>query len=298
MNKRANLVIVRAGDASLHPGWLDGAGPRNWDIIVSYFGRDPDRYRVPDVTRIDGPGMKWPALHDLLTTRPEILDGYDYIWLPDDDLAATAPDINRMFALCAKYTLDLAQPALAWDSYFSHLVTLRNAGLLLRRTNFVEVMAPVFSAAMLRRVLPTFTATRTGWGLDHIWPRYATDPANGVAIIDAVTVRHTRPIGGPNYAKLREEGISPWDELRSFYRDQGLGEGLEIATYRVVPNQGAPIAADRSRYLAFRLLLGHLPALRSTPFRGFAARKLLAFARDNLRTRPTGAVERFFPFRN
>ena len=66
MTKRRNLVIVRAGDASLHEQWLAGDGERNWDLIVNYFGDDPARYRNEDVRRIDSKGPKWPALHDLI----------------------------------------------------------------------------------------------------------------------------------------------------------------------------------------------------------------------------------------
>ncbi len=49
MARRKNLVIVAAGDASLHEGWLAGAGERSWDLIVNYFGEDPQRYRRDDV---------------------------------------------------------------------------------------------------------------------------------------------------------------------------------------------------------------------------------------------------------
>jgi hypothetical protein len=66
MARRKNLVIVRAGDSSLHEEWLQGEGERNWDLIVNYFGDDPQRYRKDDVQRIDSKGPKWPALHDLV----------------------------------------------------------------------------------------------------------------------------------------------------------------------------------------------------------------------------------------
>src|SRR2546423_553078 len=46
---RRNLVIVRAGDTSLHENWLAGPVDRNWDLIVSYYGDDPERFRAPDV---------------------------------------------------------------------------------------------------------------------------------------------------------------------------------------------------------------------------------------------------------
>jgi len=36
----------------------------------------------------------------------------------------------------------LGQPALTWDSHFSHYVTLHNPAFRYRRTNFAEVMSP------------------------------------------------------------------------------------------------------------------------------------------------------------
>jgi hypothetical protein len=73
-----NLVIVRAGDTSLHPDWLKGQ--RNWGIVVGYYGNDPARYKSPGVTRIDGKGPKWAGLYDLLAANPDLVSQYDYIW--------------------------------------------------------------------------------------------------------------------------------------------------------------------------------------------------------------------------
>ena len=39
------LVVVRAGDSSLHPSWLPPSGQRSWDLVVNYFGDDPHRHR-------------------------------------------------------------------------------------------------------------------------------------------------------------------------------------------------------------------------------------------------------------
>jgi len=36
---RKNLVIVRAGDQSLHPSWLEGPEERNWETILIYSGK-------------------------------------------------------------------------------------------------------------------------------------------------------------------------------------------------------------------------------------------------------------------
>lgn len=209
---RRNLVVLRAGDASLHEQWLSGWLPRTWDLVISYFGDDPDRYRAEDVTRIDRKGPKWPALHRVLTVDlADVLDRYDYVWLPDDDLACDTDAINALFEYTACYRLSLAQPALTEDSYFTHEITLVDRRFDLRYTNFVEIMAPCFSREFLQRCLPTFDTTQTGWGLDFHWPRLAPDPS-ALAIIDAVTVRHTRPVGGPNLTAARATGVDPYTE--------------------------------------------------------------------------------------
>jgi hypothetical protein len=105
-----NLVIVRAGDASLHPAWLGEEGGRNWDIIVSYYGDRPGIFHDKNQRRIDAKGPKWPALDELAQTlRPE-LEAYDYVWFPDDDLVADAPAINRFFDICHECALDLGNP--------------------------------------------------------------------------------------------------------------------------------------------------------------------------------------------
>lgn len=211
---RRNLVIVRAGDSSLHEGWLPPVGaPRSWDLVVSYFGNDPDRWRREDVVRIDGKGPKWGGLHALLTGGALDWAGYDRIWMPDDDLAATPRAVERLFAIVADFDLWLAQPSLSHDSYISHSATAHHAGMVLRRTNFVEAMAPVFTPALLERILPTFRMNESGWGIDYLWQMYLDRPRRDAAIVDAVQVRHTRPVGGPNYERMVREGRSPMHEL-------------------------------------------------------------------------------------
>mgnify|MGYP003342871938 CR=1 FL=1 len=35
-----------------------------------------------------------------------------------------------------------------------------------------------------------------GWGIDHVWPHLLHYPSRGIAIIDAIAMEHTNPIGG------------------------------------------------------------------------------------------------------
>jgi hypothetical protein len=219
-----NLVIVRAGDDSLHPGWIAGPEPRNWDCIVSYFGDERSRFRDPGVLRIDSKGPKWPALGGLLQDEWDSISRCDYVWLPDDDLSATTAAINCLFDCCQRFHLTLAQPSLSASSYVSHPITLHNPEYSVRFTNFVEIMAPCFTHEMLARVKHTFGENWSGWGLDYLWPQFCR-PEERIAIVDAVQVRHTRPTGGPNYDHTKNLGISPMVEASRLLRKWSVKYG-------------------------------------------------------------------------
>jgi len=236
--RRRYLVIVRAGDSSLHLGWLAGQASRNWDLVVSYFGNDPDIYRDEEIVRIDGKGPKWPPLQKLLLEHPEYLELYEYIWCPDDDLEMSKQDINRFFEICTRYKLELAQPSLTPNSPMTHPLLINNTASHIRFTNFVEVMAPCFSAECLRRVLPTFSGTQSGWGIDWLWPRMVSNRETGIAIVDDVVIRHTRPLGGPNYDAMRVPGVNhPWTNSLNSQKSKGLiTSGSSSIKYFGVPN--------------------------------------------------------------
>lgn len=260
------LVIVRAGDQSLHPGWTNDLATRNWDLVVSYFGNDPDRFRDAGEVRIDDKGLKWAGLHALLA-REDCWRAYDYVWLPDDDLAIDQVAISNMFATMAELQLALAQPALSWASHFSHPVTMHCPSFRVRMTNFVEIMAPCFDRRFLDTCLPTFKETLSGWGLDWLWPRLLPHDSLQCAIIDLATATHTRPVGGPSYDKLREAGIAPQDERAALMRRYGIpadirfrvvgaidasGNRLDVSRPADTASIGAMLARDWAAFNAFR----------------------------------------------
>ena len=228
--KNRFLVVVRAGDNSLHPQWLGDPRARRWDLVVNYYGDDPRRYRDdPGVTRIDSKGPKWPALHKLLGENRGLWQDYDYVWLPDDDLATDCASIERLFDLMVGLGLQLAQPSLSWRSHVSLPMTLHNPNFALRYSSFVEPMAPCFSRAVLERVIPTFGEIISGWGLDYVWPTFLANPARECAILDRVQVTHTRPVGGPNYDFNRRQGVNPQDEMHRLLKKYGLPGPLQIS---------------------------------------------------------------------
>jgi len=267
MRKR-NLVIVRAGDSSLHPSWLVPLAERNWDIVVNYFGSDPDCYRDPAnaVTRIDSKGPKWPAFHALLGGDWQAWRDYDFVWLPDDDLACRAADIDRMFDIMAAMDLHLAQPSLSWDSYISLVLTAHNPNFALRYTSFVEPMAPCFSRGLLERVVPTFGEIISGWGLDYVWPRYLDNPPLQCAVIDCLQVRHTRPVGGPNYQWNKAAGKSPVDEMHWLLAKHGLPGPMQLAWGGLnASGQRTSLFDATGPDFMYHLCEGYRPLARNSP---------------------------------
>lgn len=197
--RRKNLVVLRAGDGSLHPQWV--AGPqRDFDLFVSYYGKVADQHRASADLWEHRPGPKWSCIADLLAAHPQLIEQYDAFWFPDDDLAADTATLNRMFALFQGFDLKLAQPALTRDSYFSWRHLLQRPEFVLRQVAFVEVMAPLFTRASLKQCLNSFGSSRSGWGLDWVWPKLVGGGDDRrIAILDATPVKHTRPVGGELY---------------------------------------------------------------------------------------------------
>jgi hypothetical protein len=133
--KRRGLVIVRCGRSSLHEGWRHGEAAGLWDLQLCPY--EPAAADWPAVR----PGHKWDGLHAHLLADERWRD-YDYIWLPDDDIAADAATIAALFERCREFDAAIAQPALTEDSYWALAVTKRNHGFVARATTFVEVMVP------------------------------------------------------------------------------------------------------------------------------------------------------------
>ncbi|MBV9125757.1 MAG: hypothetical protein JO112_20600 [Planctomycetes bacterium] len=209
---KKNLIVVRAGDDSLHPGWLADRPGKDFDVLVSYFGATEGKWRDQADHYQAEPGPKWPSLNRLCQEQWPLLRQYDRVAFPDDDLAGTTQGWNDIFRLCEDYRLDLAQPAVAGPG--SHEITQPRPGLVLRFTNFVEVQCPVFRTAALDEVRWTFAESAAGWGLDMMWPILLPHPWYTLAILDQAFLVHTRPIQtGSLYALLLRQGINPHEEM-------------------------------------------------------------------------------------
>ena len=226
-SQRRALVIVRVGDTSLHPGWLRGPlhESRNWDLHLSYFGDQlhPFQDRPRDVTLSFEKGTKAIGTVACIKKLADRIWSYDWIWLPDDDLAADLVTLNRFLKIVENYNLDLAQPALGSGSYVIHDITIQRPDMALRFTTFVEIMAACFSRYALELCLPYLDATVSSHGPNHLFPKLLGYPKDKIAIVDETPVIHTRPhAAGPNISLTKQLGVDPRLEAKMFLRQHGL----------------------------------------------------------------------------
>lgn len=196
MSNRRVLMVVRAGDRSLHPQWLKNTD-RSFDLHVSYFGDLQNPYEGACDGLERAKGSKWTGLTEFLLNNPRVCERYDYIAFPDDDILTTQEDMDRLVTLLLTHRPHLAQPSLTLFSYFSHKVTLTRPCSEARETNFVEIMFPCFRTDFLTKVIDSFALNSSGWGLESLWYAQAKELFKEplFIIFDAVAVHHTRPVG-------------------------------------------------------------------------------------------------------
>lgn len=189
---RKHLIFAAVGDKSLHGMWAPHAD-RTYDLWLIYYGNDEARaeqYRGECDQFWREKGQKLHLMEHMRDRGLYSYEGYDYVWFPDDDIAITPDQIERFFEIMAEEQLDIAQPGLI--GYANHPITRVHRPFKLRWTNFVEVMAPAFSAEALMRCAPSFKENVSSYGLDHLWWHVLRCPERGLGIVDEVPMLHTR----------------------------------------------------------------------------------------------------------
>lgn len=196
-----NCLISAVGKDSLHELWTKGT--RHFDIHLIVYDDSIDMFRNDADFICHIKGYKLKVIYKYLEANPHFLDVYDYFFFPDDDIKMDAVTINALFDTMRQYELKIAQPALSM-SYSTWPHTLKDRYCKLRYTNFVEMMVPCFSREALLKVLFTFGENETGWGTETHWPQLLQASRKDMAIIDDVSVVHTRPIQSGQSIHMRD----------------------------------------------------------------------------------------------
>lgn len=182
-----NLIIVAAGDESLHRNW----GVGDYDVFVVYYGDKKEKFQHASKYFHCAKGTKFKLVDELVSKYRDVLDKYDAIFIPDDDLYMKNATINRFFKLFHEYNLQIAQPSIiGWGSL---QCTLHQPNTILRFTNWVEIMCPCFSKEAFFSCAWSFNQNNSNWGIERLWNKILNEPKDKLAIIDCVIAIHTRP---------------------------------------------------------------------------------------------------------
>lgn len=238
-----NLAIVRAGDESRHETWLSDPARKNFDLLISYYGNQPGRYRDQADLYHEEKGLKYPWFSRYIAKNPWVLD-YEAVWLSDDDIQVDTATLSDLFDVFHEQKLDLAMPALQKGSYNLFDIYMVRPGKLLRYVEFVHEQSPLFSGKALRKLAESFGKNESGWGLGIMWAEILG--RKGMAIIDAAPVDHSRPIMiSDMYTKvLPDLGKDPYKEFDEIKAQYGGGmRHIEIGSVDLDPSHAR--AQDR-----------------------------------------------------
>jgi hypothetical protein len=242
---REFLVFVRAGADSLHRDWLAQDPDRNWDCVVSWWGREPPANG--EELQVSGGSLKLDSFVDFYRSHRALVAGYRHVLIADDDIRFAPGAISRLFDICAQRHLPLAQPALRWGTWVNQPVTMRNPFTEVREVSFVEIMVPVFDQPTLQALIDTFLMTRSGVGVDVVWS-YRLQARHAIFVVDSVCVDHTKPVdmlNGELYRRMRAVGVDPWLDYDGMRKRLPVAGGFRTLADGHVYRRGLPPAFGR-----------------------------------------------------
>lgn len=189
------------------------------DVVIAIYDNwvpEDIIYYQPKVRIIRTPKMrKWQIAKCQFS--PSQIQEYDYFFLWDDDLAISDFDPRRFLSIMEENDLYVAQPSILSRYELTHPITRqRCCGKILpdgrrvvgRFTNFVEIMAPVYSRKAWSMVYSFIEdANPEAFGYDYI-------PMGTKGIVDCMNVIHTRP--------PRSKDPLPFIHMEEFYRKSGF----------------------------------------------------------------------------
>jgi hypothetical protein len=246
------LVIVRAGSRSLHALWLHPPDERGFDVLVSTFDDDMEAPRQPGVFFERRKGQKVAAYSELLEQHHDFLSKYRFIAMFDDDLKTNASDLQQCFAIADSYDLKISQPSLSHDSHFTFAALLQNTSFKLRFVTYVEMMCPIFRRDALNEIRPLYSLGFES-GIDLIWCNLGSPGPTDFAVIDAVAVTHTRPVGVQKSMNGFRDGEEYEDHIYSILRRFSL-PWIGCVPYGAITRDGRRVKG-RVRFLLSALKL-------------------------------------------
>ena len=169
---KKNMLFTSAGDnTKFYKAW--NGHNMNYDIYVVYYGDSIENYNEykKNVKYIERrKGSKFQNFFSFYTRRPDIINGYDYFFILDDDIIFKNghEDINRMFRITSGLGVLISAPSQCNIGKISHEVTIHDKTKLLSYTNFLENGTMLFTRTSIDNLMKYFVPELVSWGVDFL----------------------------------------------------------------------------------------------------------------------------------
>jgi len=216
------LIFVPVGDNCEALTWLKNFPKRSdldFSILLVYYGNNPNFHEYFSDSRVsiitDTSPSKFEKFKKYFDAGRITLENYDLIWLADDDIRIDEVNILRFFDTVLKHNLEIAQPGCLGFAMGKQIVR-RDLRYILRYSNYVDGMAPLFTQSALKKCLLTFQNCESGRGIDHVWAAMLGNPLDKIAIIDSSLMIHMKP-SGINYSRFSNSIQEQYERVKTLY---------------------------------------------------------------------------------
>lgn len=218
MNSNKNLVVVTwNGGDEIPYSHVHFDVNKNFDLLLfnnSGKSGDIEKYNVPYEHYItEKTENKGEIFHHLTKYLSSHQLEYNYVGVIDDDIIFKVSDFNYMLHIAEIHQLDVFQPSISKDSFFSHRKFVHRSALLVSMIDWVEIMAPFYRQNLLLACEPYFLKTISGQGVDcYLMPvLQIIHNQTATGIIHAIQIKHARPIR--SHQRIYGNGLNNEQEI-------------------------------------------------------------------------------------
>jgi hypothetical protein len=163
----------------------------NYSGIISSVNEDKSTYIITEKT--ENKGQVLSSVYNFIKSKN--LE-YNYIGIIDDDIIFKISEFNYMIHIAMSHDLDVFQPSISRDSFYSHRNFIHTPQYLITNTTWVEIMAPFYKKELFEACGLYFDLSISSQGLDcFMMPvLQRVNNLNNTAIVHTAIIKHTRPI--------------------------------------------------------------------------------------------------------
>jgi len=214
----------------------------NYSGIVSSVIENKSKYILTELT--ENKGQILHAVNNFLRLNNI---KYNYIGVIDDDIIFKISEFNYMLHVARSHDLDVFQPSISRDSFYSHRKFINKSNCIITKTDWVEIMAPFYKKDLFEACGEFYNLSISSQGLDcYMMPvLQRIHNLNNTAIVHVAIIKHIRPIR--THLRTYSNGLTGLQEIElirqkalSLIKDQRYQDKFDKKFIHLVLNEGNP----------------------------------------------------------